>query len=168
MNTGTLRAVLTEEDDALFRDGSLEPMRRLLRAQPERFRLKAAPEAFPPRKKKDRRRKEPDALRAAPRGRVFPSRLPWDLLPAPRPERIRTRIVCQTLPARELAGLTRTRMKERRITMEGMADILHVSPGTFRRWLRDPEAMTVRDYGALAAWVSGQGAGKNGERRPLP
>ena len=38
--------------------------------------------------------------------------------------------------------------------MEEMAAFLHVSPGTFRKWLRVPEEMTVRDYGVLAAWVN--------------
>ena len=45
-------------------------------------------------------------------------------------------------------------MKERKITMEEMAAFLHISPGTFRKWLRTPEFMTVRDYGELAAWAS--------------
>ena len=65
MNTMNLKAVLTEEEEDLRREDSLTGMRRLLESQPERFRLKAEPAAFPPRKRTDRRRRQPDALRAA-------------------------------------------------------------------------------------------------------
>ena len=48
MDTESLKAFLTEEEaEELFRRESLEPMRRLLREQPDRFRLRAAPETFP-------------------------------------------------------------------------------------------------------------------------
>ena len=153
MNGLNLKAVLTEEEEDLRREDSLAGMRRLLDSQPERFRLKAEPAAFPPRKRTDRRRKQPDALRAARPG-PFPSRLPWELLPAPQPPRVRTRVVYRTRPAADLTRLVRTDMKERRITMEEMAAFLHISPGTFRKWLRVPEDMTVRDYGALTAWLN--------------
>ena len=153
MNTMNLKAVLTEEEEDLRREDSLAGMRRLLESQPERFRLKAEPAAFPPRKRTDRRRRQPDALRAA-RSGPFPSRLPWELLPAPEPSHVRTRVVYRTLPAADLTRLVRTDMKERRITMEEMAAFLHISPGTFRKWLRAPEDMTVRDYGALTAWLN--------------
>ena len=153
MNGLNLKAVLTEEEEDLRREDSLTGMRRLLESQPERFRLKAEPAAFPPRKRTDRRRRQPDALRDARPG-PFPSRLPWELLPAPQQPRVRTRVVYRTLPAKDLARLVRTDMKERRITMEEMAAFLHISPGTFRKWLRAPEDMTVRDYGALTAWLN--------------
>ena len=153
MNTMNLKAVLTEEEEDLRREDSLTGMRRLLESQPERFRLQAETAAFPPRKRTDRRRRQPDALRAA-RSGPFPSRLPWELLPVPEPIRMRTRVVYRTLPAKDLTRLVRTDMKERRITMEEMAAFLHISPGTFRKWLRAPEDMTIRDYGALTAWLN--------------
>ena len=154
MDQRKLPALLAQEEEADRRADGLWAMRRLLAAQPERFRLKAEPAAFPPRPRTDRRKKMPEALREAGSSGPFPSRLPWGLLPAPEPKKVRTRVVYQTLPAEDLARLVRSHMKERRITMEEMAAFLHVSPGTFRKWLRVPEEMTVRDYGALAAWVS--------------
>ena len=162
MKTMNLKAVLTEEEEDLRREDSLAGMRRLLDSQPERFRLSVEPAAFPPRKRSDRRRRQPDALRAA-RSGPFPSRLPWELLPASQPPRVRTRVVYRTLPAADLARLVRTDMKERWITMEEMAAFLHISPGTFRKWLRSPEDMTVRDYGALTAWLN-QSPAREGRR----
>ena len=162
MNTMNLKAVLTEEEEDLRREDSLAGMRRLLDSQPERFLLKAKPAAFPPRKRTDRRRRQPDALRAA-RSGPFPSRLPWQLLPAPEPSHVRTRVVYRTLPAKDLTRLVRTDMKGRRISMEEMAAFLHISPGTFRTWLRTPEDMTVRDYGALTSWLN-QSPAREGRR----
>ena len=164
MDVRNLKAVLTEEEETLRREDSLEAMRRLLRADPERFRLRAAPAAFPDRKKSDHRKRAPEAMKNAPRSGPFPSRLPWELLPASRPERVRTRIVYRTLPAGELADRVRAYMKENRITMEKLASYLHIAPGTFRKWLQNPENMTIRDYGALVAWVNRQ-PGKAGEGR---
>lgn len=154
MDQRKLSALLAQEEEANCQADGLWAMRRLLAAQPERFRLKAEPASFPPRPRTDRRKKMPEALREAGCSCPFPSRLPWDLLPASEPKKVRTRVVYQTLPAEDLARLVRSHMKERRITMEEMAAFLHVAPGTFRKWLRVPEEMTVRDYGALAAWVS--------------
>ena len=51
MNGLNLKAVLTEEEEDLRREDSLAGIRRLLDSQPERFRLKAEPAAFPPRKR---------------------------------------------------------------------------------------------------------------------
>ena len=165
MNAKCMNAVSAEEED-LRRDDGLDLMRRLLAAQPERFCLRAEPAVFPPRIRKDHRKKQPEALRAAAAGGPFPSRLPWDLLPAKQAERVRTRVVCQILPAGDLVSRVRTHMKESRLTMEEMAAFLHVSPGTFRKWLRSPEDMTVRDYGQLAAWVSQQTAMSVWRRMP--
>lgn len=154
MDQRYLSALPADEEEEAPRADGLDAMRRLLAAQPWRFCLKAEPAAFPPRARKDRRKKPPDALREARASGPFPSRLPWDLLPTAEPPKVRTHTVYQTLPAEELARRVRSDMKERRTTMEEMAAFLHVSPGTFRKWLRAPEEMTVRDYGALAAWVS--------------
>ena len=141
-------------------------MRRLLASQPERFRLRAEPAAFPPRIRTDHRKKQPDALREAASSGLFPSRLPWDLLPTPEPPKLRTCVIYQTLPAQDLVRRVQSNMKERKITMEEMAAFLHVSPGTFRKWLRAPEYMTVRDYGELAAWASQPAVPSGKGRRP--
>ena len=153
MDQRSLSAILAEEE-AFCRDDGLAAMRRLLASQPERFRLRAEPAVFPPRPRTDHRKKHPDALRAARSSGPYPSRLPWDLLPTPEPTKVRTCVIYQTLPAQDLVRRVQSNMKERKITMEEMAAFLHVSPGTFRKWLRAPECMTVRDYGELAAWAS--------------
>ncbi len=165
MDQRSFSAILAEEE-AFCRDDGLTAMRRLLASQPERFRLRAEPAAFPPRPRTDRRKKHPDALRAARSSGPYPSCLPWDLLPATEPPKVRTCVIYQTLPAQDLVRRVQSNMKERKISMEEMAAFLHISPGTFRKWLRTPEFMTVRDYGELAAWAS-QPAVPSG-RRGLP
>lgn len=163
MDPRGLKAIISEEEYEQYMEESLEGIRRLLRAEPERFCMKAAPVPFPERKKMSRREKEQDALRAMPKGRVYPTRLPWELLPkAPEKKKEKPRTVYQTLPAQELIGQVRAKMRESKISVTAMAEFLHVAPGTFRRWERSPEYMTVRDYGALAAWLNGERKGGNG------
>ena len=153
MNRSIRGAALTEEEMLLFREEVMDGVVKMLASDPERFRVSTKGVSLPLLPLPDRRRKQPDALRLV-KKKVFPSRLPWDTLPPPpnKPERVR--VIYRTLPAGELARTAREIMRERRVTMEEMAQTLHVSPGTLRRWLKDPELMTVRDYGALANWVN--------------
>ena len=158
MNPNGLKAIVDLDEYERRREESLAPFLRMLRAEPDRFRPRCGPAAFPARRKRDRRRALPDCLRAAPKPETLPTRLPWELLPGPKPERVRTRTVYRTLPAGTLVQKVREQMKERRVSMETMAETLHIAPGTFRKWLRSPETMTVRDYGDLAAWLNRHGA----------
>ena len=167
MNPNGLKAIVDLDEYERRQEESLAPFLRTLRAEPDRFRPRCGPAAFPARRKRDRRRALPDCLRAMPKPEMLPTRLPWELLPGPKPERVRTRTVYRTLPAGTLVDKVREQMKERRVSMEAMAETLHIAPGTFRKWLRSPETMTVRDYGDLAAWLNRHGGRAASEGRDL-